>query len=136
MVLIGVSRWMGFPTVVAQAEDSERVLKRCPYCSPLINVEAIKCRYCGSLVESRGQGGLAHPWLRPHEGRKIAGVCMGLADQFGISVTLIRLAFILGFLFSVGIPFVLVYVVLWLVMPDEGDAPGPRERISDDYRPD
>ncbi len=61
---------------------------------------------------------------------------MGLADQFGISVTLIRLAFILGFLFSVGIPFVLVYVVLWLVMPDADDAPSPRDRVSDDYGPD
>ena len=58
---------------------------------------------------------------RPRDGRKIAGVCIGLADQFGISVTLIRLAFILGFLFSVGVPFLLVYVALWLGMPDEGD---------------
>lgn len=115
--------------------EANAATKVCPFCAEAIRAEAIKCRYCGSLVESRGQGGLAHPWLRPHEGRKIAGVCMGLADQFGISVTLIRLAFILGFLFSVGIPFVLVYVVLWLVMPDEDDAPSPRDRIRDDSRP-
>jgi phage shock protein PspC (stress-responsive transcriptional regulator) len=102
--------------------------KRCPFCAETIRAEAVKCRFCGSIVESRALGGLTRPWLRPRDGRKLAGVCLGLADQFGISVTLIRLAFILGFLFSVGIPFVLVYVVLWLVMPDEDDAPGPGRR--------
>jgi phage shock protein PspC (stress-responsive transcriptional regulator) len=95
--------------------------KRCPYCAETIRAEAIKCRYCGSIVESRALDGLTRPWVRPRDGRKIAGVCIGLADQFGISVTLIRLAFILGFLFSVGIPFLLVYVALWLGMPDEED---------------
>ena len=116
--------------------EANAATKVCPFCAETIRAEAVKCRYCGSIVESRALGGLAHPWLRPREGRKIAGVCMGLADQFGISVTLIRLAFILGFLFSIGIPFVLVYVVLWLVMPDEDDAPGPRDGARYDYGPD
>ena len=102
-------------------------VKRCPFCAESIRAEAIKCRFCGSVLESRALGGLTRPWVRPRDGRKIAGVCIGLADQFGVSVTLIRLAFILGFLFSVGIPFVLVYVVLWLVMPDEDDVPSRRE---------
>jgi phage shock protein PspC (stress-responsive transcriptional regulator)/ribosomal protein L40E len=116
--------------------EANAATKVCRFCAETIRAEAVKCRYCGSIVESRALGGLAHPWLRPREGRKIAGVCMGLADQFGISVTLIRLAFILGFLFSIGIPFVLVYVVLWLVMPDEDDAPGPRDGARYDYGPD
>ena len=110
--------------------------KICPFCAEAIRNEAIKCRYCGSLLESRALAGLARPWVRPRDGRKIAGVCIGLADQFGVSVTLIRLAFVLGFLFSIGIPFVLVYGVLWLVMPDEGDAPGPRDGIRDGPSPD
>ena len=114
--------------------EANAAMKVCPYCAESIRAEAVKCRYCGSLIESRALGGLAHPWLRPRDGRKIAGVCIGLADQFGVSVTLIRLAFILGFLFSVGIPFFLVYGVLWLVMPDEIDAPGPRYDLQD--RPD
>jgi phage shock protein PspC (stress-responsive transcriptional regulator) len=107
--------------------------KRCPFCAETIRAEAVKCRFCGSIVESRALGGLTRPWLRPRDGRKIAGVCIGLADQFGVSVTLIRLAFVLGFLFSVGIPFVLVYVVLWLVMPDEDDVTGPRGSALDRY---
>ena len=108
--------------------------KRCPFCAETIRAEALKCRFCGSIVESRALGGLTRPWLRPRDGRKIAGVCIGLADQFGVSVTLIRLAFVLGFLFSVGIPFVLVYVVLWLVMPDEDDAAGAYRGERDGFR--
>lgn len=95
------------------------VTKTCPYCAERIRAEAIKCRWCGSMVEpDHALGGLARPWLRARHDRKIAGVCAGLADQFGISVTLIRLAFLLGFFFSGGV-FLLVYVVLWIVMPEE-----------------
>jgi phage shock protein C len=59
-------------------------------------------------------------WHRDTAARKIAGVCAGLADAFGISVTLVRAAFVLLALppFS-GIGIVL-YLVLWFLMPTEG----------------
>ena len=50
----------------------------------------------------------------------LAGVCMGLAEQFGVSVTILRLAFVLGFVFSIG-TFLLVYVILWIIMPSESE---------------
>ena len=46
----------------------------------------------------------------------IAGVCAGLAEQFGISVTIVRLAFVLGALIGTGMGLV-IYLVLWVVMP-------------------
>jgi phage shock protein PspC (stress-responsive transcriptional regulator) len=65
-----------------------------------------------------GLRGLTEQWVRPYQGRSLAGVCIGLAEQFGVSVTILRLAFVLGFVFSMGI-FMLVYVILWIIMPSE-----------------
>ena len=89
--------------------------KRCPYCAEEIRSEAIKCRYCGSTVAD-GHA-LTRTWYRARHGRRIAGVCAGLAREFGISVTLVRLAFVLGTL--VGGPGLVIYLVLWVVMPLE-----------------
>lgn len=92
--------------------------KKCPYCAESIRAEALKCRYCGSVVEPAASYLLSAPWVRRRHDRVIAGVCIGLAEQFGISVTIVRLAFALGTLLSGGVA-VLLYIALWLAMPLE-----------------
>jgi len=55
--------------------------------------------------------------VRPRDDRWIAGVCSGLARRFGISSNVMRLIFVLSCLLP-GPQFV-VYIVLWILMPDE-----------------
>ncbi|GAA4815362.1 hypothetical protein GCM10023353_21200 [Tomitella cavernea] len=47
----------------------------------------------------------------------IAGVCGGIAENFGWNVSTVRLVFVLSCLLP-G-PQVLLYLVLWIVMPKE-----------------
>jgi phage shock protein C len=86
--------------------------KRCPYCAEEIRIQAIKCRYCASRLDD---GMLTRSWRRSRRGRRIAGVCAGLAEEFAISVTLIRLAFILATV--VGGSGIIIYLALWVLMP-------------------
>lgn len=55
--------------------------------------------------------------VRPRDGRVIAGVAAGLADRFGISRTMMRLLFVVSLILP-G-PQVLIYLALWVVMPEE-----------------
>jgi phage shock protein PspC (stress-responsive transcriptional regulator) len=54
---------------------------------------------------------------RPKQGRMIAGVVAGLADRFGIERTLARVLYVILSVVSVAFPGVLVYVILWFVIP-------------------
>lgn len=56
--------------------------------------------------------------VRPRDDRWIAGVCSGLGRRFGLSSNTVRLLFVLSCLLP-G-PQVLLYIVLWVLMPDEG----------------
>jgi phage shock protein PspC (stress-responsive transcriptional regulator) len=56
--------------------------------------------------------------VRPREGRVLAGVCAGLARRFGLDPWLTRLLFVL-ILFAIPGSQILVYPVLWLLMPSE-----------------
>ena len=54
--------------------------------------------------------------LARSEDRWIGGVCAGVADYFGLDPTLVRVLFVASMLLP-G-PQVLIYVILWFVMPD------------------
>jgi phage shock protein PspC (stress-responsive transcriptional regulator) len=49
----------------------------------------------------------------------IAGVCGGIAEWLGWDPTLVRIAYVVLSVASVAFPGILVYVVLWVMMPKE-----------------
>ena len=58
------------------------------------------------------------PLRRSRSDRMVAGVVAGLANYFGMDVTLARVLFVVVSLVSAAFPGVLAYIALWLVMPD------------------
>ena len=54
---------------------------------------------------------------RSRRDRIIAGVCGGIARHFGWSPTATRVAYVLLSILSVAFPGIIVYLVLWLVLP-------------------
>src|SRR5579884_1527105 len=62
------------------------------------------------------------PVPRRDSGRLLGGVCVGVAEHFGVNVTLLRVGFAVLAANGVG---VLLYVALWLLMPAAADSPPP-----------
>jgi phage shock protein C len=63
-------------------------------------------------------GGPGTRLYRPHFGRKLAGVCIGLAQTYGWDIALVRIFTVIGFFFSGGLVAV-AYLACWIGMPDE-----------------
>ena len=57
---------------------------------------------------------------RSRSDRMIAGVCGGLARHFGWPADRVRIVYVLLSVLSVAFPGIIVYLVLWFLMP-EGD---------------
>jgi phage shock protein C len=56
--------------------------------------------------------------VRPRDGRVLGGVCAGLGRRFGIDPWPARLLFLLILLVIPGSQ-ILIYPILWILMPDE-----------------
>jgi phage shock protein C len=87
----------------------------CNNCGKANPDDARLCAYCGAALA----GGVGKSQLvRPRAGRRIAGVCAGLAQYYGWNVTTIRILWLLLILF--GGTGGLLYLILWIVMPNAG----------------
>jgi phage shock protein C len=86
----------------------------CNYCGKVIQDDANHCAYCGKRVG----GVIARKRLvRPRVGRKIAGVCAGVAEYFDVDVTIIRVVWLItAVMTGIGL---LSYPIAWIIMPEE-----------------
>lgn len=57
--------------------------------------------------------------VRVRNDRVLAGVVGGIAARFGWSPTLLRVLYVLASALSAAFPGILIYLILWLLIPDE-----------------
>jgi len=85
----------------------------CNHCGKPNRDDAQYCAFCYATFT----GAMTPRQLvRPRYGRRIAGVCAGVAQHYGWNVTTVRLLWFLAFIF--GGTGGLLYIILWIVMPD------------------
>jgi phage shock protein C len=60
-----------------------------------------------------------NPLCRSRSHRILGGVCGGIADWLGWNPTLVRVLFVIVSVASAAFPGLIVYIVLWVLMPQE-----------------
>jgi phage shock protein C len=63
--------------------------------------------------------GTEMPLYRSRKYKRIAGVCGGIAEWLGWDPTVVRIAYVVLSIASVGFPGTIAYIILWIVMPQE-----------------
>lgn len=66
--------------------------------------------------------------MRPRDGRMLAGVCAGVADYFGLDVTLVRVIWAVLAVITGGAG-ILAYLVAWIIIPNEGQKSSVAENM-------
>lgn len=61
-------------------------------------------------------------FYRSRSDRMIAGVCGGIASYFRWDPSIVRVGYVLLSVFSVAFPGMIVYAILWIVVPEEPSA--------------
>ncbi len=89
----------------------------CNKCGAGLPTTARFCSNCGATIAAPPQMG-SRPLNRPHQGRVIAGVCIGLAQAYHWDVALVRIFTVLGFCFSGGLV-AIAYLAGWIGIPEE-----------------
>lgn len=56
---------------------------------------------------------------RSRKDRMLAGICGGIAEYMVVDPTVVRLIFALATFFTVLFPGVLIYLIMWIVVPKE-----------------
>ena len=97
---------------VVNSDDVEKVIAQ------LGTPEAIEGQSEENTGQETSQEKTRKELFRDMKRGKIAGVCAGLAQYFGMDISLMRIIWILVFIFTVGFVSVVAYVILWVVLPE------------------
>ena len=88
----------------------------CNACGKAIAEDGRFCSYCGNVV---GIAPTPTKLMRSRAERKIAGVCAGLAQQFDLDVSLVRILYFF-ITFATGVcPGIVTYLLAWIIVPSQ-----------------
>jgi phage shock protein C len=91
----------------------------CNRCGTALPHSARFCSSCGATIAASAPSPTAaRPLYRPHAGRAIAGVCIGLSQAYGWDVALVRIFTVVTFCFSGGLV-AIAYLACWIGIPEE-----------------
>ena len=62
---------------------------------------------------------MSKPLMRVRQGALIAGVCGGIANWLSLDPTIVRVIYAALTLLSAAFPGVIIYILLWILMPRE-----------------
>lgn len=62
---------------------------------------------------------MSKPKLTRSRSKVVAGVCAGLAEWLGWDIAMVRILYLIVSILSAGFPGTLVYIILWIIMPDD-----------------
>jgi phage shock protein C len=90
----------------------------CSGCGKTLGADARFCSACGKPVPEGSFAEARGPLVRPLTGKKIAGVCQGLANHYGWDVNITR---VIAVLITVAVtPLGLIgYALFWVILPQE-----------------
>jgi phage shock protein C len=90
----------------------------CPNCRKDIAKDSNFCYYCGARQQTAAPGiGVQKRLMRSSVDSKLAGVCGGIAEYLDVDSTIVRLVWVLVFIFTGLVPGGLAYLIAWIVMP-------------------
>jgi phage shock protein PspC (stress-responsive transcriptional regulator) len=89
----------------------------CSHCGTALPLGTRFCSSCGAAIPVAPYIP-GTPLVRPLAGRKIAGVCIGLAQAYGWDLAVVRILAVIGLFFSCGAVAV-AYLACWIGIPEE-----------------
>jgi phage shock protein C len=91
----------------------------CTQCGSGLPAGSRFCSTCGATIPAAAYAYTAgRPLVRPIVGRRIAGVCIGLAQAYGWDLALVRVLSVVGLFCSGGLVFI-AYLACWIGIPEE-----------------
>ena len=99
----------------------------CANCGNTLEDHFHYCSRCGTATENapRPAPQPETRLMRIRQGKKVAGVCGGIARYLDLDVTLVRIVWVLLTIFP-PVPGIIAYIICWIVMPQD-PPPAPQQ---------